>query len=157
MNKLKIAAVAVAVTVVVVGGLATFAQQTPIIGSNIGFIDEVAVLKSYPPAQILDEKQKVSTSELQKFVADAKFQIASANTNEKKKQLEESLTSQLNQKKKTLNEEYGKMFSSLQKEIFAVVKTTAKKKNLAIVLRRTSVIYGGTDVTQDVITGLNQK
>ena len=152
MSRLKIALVGLGF--VIVGGLTTFAQQMPL--SNIGFIDEAIVIKNYPQTKAIEEKQKNQIIELQKLAADARFQIASAKTDQEKKQLEETLTKQINQKKNSLDEEYAKMYSNLQKDIISIVKDTADKKNLAVVLKKDSVIYGGTDITQDIIKSFNK-
>jgi len=154
-NKIKIASTIAAFTIV--AGLSVFAQQTPIISSNIGFIDEAAVIKNHPQVKVLEENQKKATLELQKFAVDARYQIISEKIDENKKKLEETLTNQLNDKKKTMDTEYSKQILSIQKDIISTVKTIAQRKNIALVFKRDSIIYGGTDLTQDVIFSFNKK
>ncbi len=154
MNKFKFFIIAAVIVVAV--SLSSSAQNSTILASNIGFIDEGIVLKNYPDAQKMQEKQKNLTLELQKFATDAKYKIASAKNEKERKNLETKLTKELQSKKKSFDAEYQKIFNSVQKNVFDSIKTTAESKGLIIVLRRNSVIYGGTNITQDVIKHLKK-
>lgn len=54
-------------------------------------------------------------------------------------------------------EEIQKMKDKLEKDVEAVVQTVAKKKGLDMVVNKQLVLFGGTDITTDVVNELKNR
>lgn len=58
---------------------------------------------------------------------------------------------------KTKEEELTKGMPNLDQEILDAVKAVAEAKKLSVVVSQQAVLFGGTDITEDVITQMNKK
>jgi len=82
--------------------------------------------------------------------AQADFETKSAKMNDQEKSDYYQQTMQRLQQK---NEE---LMEPIEKSIQDAVKSVADKKGLAVVLEKGAVVYGGQDITQDVIKQLSK-
>ena len=58
----------------------------------------------------------------------------------------------MNLRKETIDKAYVKKISDVDKSITALIKT--KASNYDLILTKSSVLNGGTDITNEIITGL---
>lgn len=114
----------------------------------VGAIDMPKALFSHPKSKGAKEALQKFFEERQKDV-DSKF--GTKNLTEEEKQKAQMLMSkyeqEIAQKDKELTEQ-------LLTDIQASMKKIAAQKNLTVILDKTVVLYGGTDVTEDVIYDL---
>jgi outer membrane protein len=118
---------------------------------GVAYIDVNKVLNSYTKAQELAADLKVKEAELQKLIADAKKDIKLANISDKQ-QLEDKYNKELKEKQESYKQQYLNEFQDIQNTVESAVKTVAKNKNVSVVFNKTSVVLGGDDLTDDVIT-----
>ncbi len=75
----------------------------------------------------------------------------------KKKGLDQKKLDDLKkEKEKELGEMVAKIRDALRKRILLEVEKVAKSKNLYVVLERSARVWGGIDVTKDVLNNLNK-
>ena len=113
--------------------------------SNVGVVDMRQVYSQHPQTQSMQ-------SEMQKAAADAQkeFEEKSKNMNDQEKNDYYQQTMQrLQQKQQELTE-------PIEKDVEDKVKTVAQAKGLSVVLLKDTVVYGGTDITQDVVNKLSK-
>jgi outer membrane protein len=122
----------------------TMPQSTP--GpSEIGFVDE----------QSLDTSQKVKDANdtLAKFADDqraaAAVKLKNAKTDIDKQQIAADY-------QKAIADKQEQLLKPLVDQTKAVTATIAKGKNLLLVIDRADIVYGGTDITQDVQNALSK-
>ncbi|MDR7485865.1 MAG: OmpH family outer membrane protein [Armatimonadota bacterium] len=136
-------AVAVGLAVIIGVGLALVAPRvTPALGQSfsIGYVEMQRALDSHP-------RKASSERALQEFVQakQREFQERSKTmTPLQRQELDRQLQQQILEKRTEL-------LSGLDREIRAAVETVAKQAGVTVVLDRSVVLYGGTDLTGAVI------
>lgn len=120
----------------------------PAIGQSfsIGYVDMQKALDSHP-------RRAASERALQEFfqAKQREFQQRSKGMNAVQRQeLDRRLQQQFVEKREEL-------FSGLDKEVRQAVEKVAKDRAMSLVLDRTVVLYGGTDLTDAIIAQLSGK
>ena len=112
--------------------------------SNVGVVDyrQFTTLKIYTDVE----------AEMQTAVetAQKEFNEKSANMSEKEKQ------EYYQQTMERLQHQNPDLMEPVNKQIVDAVKAVADAKGLSVVLNKDTVVYGGTDITQDVIKKLSK-
>ena len=112
--------------------------------SNVGVVDyrQFTTLKLYTDVE----------AEMQTAVETAQKEIneKSANMSEKEKQ------EYYQQTMERLQHQNADLMEPVNKQIEDAVKAVADAKGLSVVLNKDTVVYGGTDITQDVIKKLSK-
>jgi outer membrane protein len=119
-------------------------------GLKIGVVDVQKVVQGYSKVNKLKAEEKAKIDDLKKFVVDAKSQVAKEPDSEKKKTLEEGFNKELNIRKNAIDQDYAQKLEVINKDITTIVTTVAKTKQINIVLTKTSVLYGGNDITAEI-------
>jgi outer membrane protein len=149
--------VAFALAVVMMGSssLASFADA-------IGTINLEKVIGSYDKAQGVMSDMKVREADIRKLQADFAKQLEDARkANAKSPVTSDALEKDLSGKLKVKLNEYRDWATAQQKavddELNLAIKTVAQRKGVDVVVSEGSVLLGGNNLTNDVITELNKK
>jgi len=134
-----------------------FAFNISAFAEEIGVIDINKILQGYSKSQSIKADAKIKKAELQKFVENARKSVQSAKTASQKKTLENKYNTELRQKLTVINAEQSKKVQEIQTNIFNAIKSIAAQKQISTVLTKESVIFGGQDLTDEVIKVLNEK
>ena len=106
--------------------------------SNVGVIDYRQFSQLPDVASIETQMQQASTD------AQKEFNEKSANMSDQEK------SDYYQQTQQRLQQKQQELFDPIQKSVEASVKSVAEAKGLTVVLDKSSVVYGGQDITQDV-------
>lgn len=119
------------------GGVASAAS------SAIGVIDYRQVLSQHPGGEAFKSQmqQEVTT-------AQADFEAKSASMNDEQK------AAYMQQTQQRLAQKEADLMEPILKQVEAAVKAVAEAKGLSVVITKEAVVYGGQDITQDVIKKL---
>mgnify|MGYP001415187003 CR=1 FL=1 len=134
--------------IILVAVLALFSMYSVAFAADekVGYIDDMAVLQQFPKFKQA-QQQLDAIGKKKSDVAKAAFD---KETDDKKKAvIVENL--QLDMR----NEE-AKLMTPILKEVNNVIAKVAKAKGITIVLNKGLVIYGGIDITNDVVTALKR-
>ena len=113
--------------------------------SSVGVVDFRQVMGQSSDLQDANTKMQLAVEE-----AKNEFESKSAGMSEEEKgNYYQQIQERLAQKQQSLIE-------PIQKKIEAEVKSVAEAKGLQVVIDKSSVVYGGTDITQDVIRKMAQ-
>ncbi|MBR2068685.1 MAG: OmpH family outer membrane protein [Candidatus Gastranaerophilales bacterium] len=104
--------------------------------------------KTIKQAQSAREKQ---TTEMLKWYDSASDEIQKQETKEKRDALIKKYEAQLTQKKKTIKDAYSKEISQADSQMDTVIAQKAKELGYSVVFRSDSVLFGGTDITAQVL------
>ena len=145
LQKKQVKIISVLIALVFVGSVVALALTQSGSGlasaasSNVGVVDYNQVMSQHPKVQS-------ASSEMQTAVQDAQkeFETKSANMSDQEKRDYYQQTQQRLQKNQELME-------PITKSVEESVKKVAEQKGLSVVLEKGAVVYGGTDITQDVI------
>lgn len=114
--------------------------------SDIGVVDQREVISSNGTmAMDYQKKLKETAEEMQKDF-DAKSQGMS---DEEKEKLFSDMQQQFNQKRTAIEKD-------MDDQVTGAVKSVASKKGLSLVVDKSAVIYGGTDITKEVSDTLSK-
>ncbi|MCS7201856.1 MAG: OmpH family outer membrane protein [Dictyoglomus sp.] len=114
--------------------------------TSIGYIDYLKVFSEYKETKELQIQIQKKQAEINKIIEEAK-----------KKGLDQKKLDELKREKdKELGEVIAKIRDTLRKKILLEVEKVAKSKNLSIVLEKSSRVWGGVDITKEVLENLNK-
>lgn len=143
--------------IIMVGILAlSILVSNSVLAEEIGIVDVSRIVNNYTKAQEVIAVLRIKESELQKFVTDARNDLKT-NTSADKKALEEKYSKELLQKSNAFKQEEIKQLSVIQEEIAQAIKKVADKKNIKSVFKKDSLILGANDLTNEVLMTLNTK
>lgn len=133
----SVAAMAVTSMGSLTGGVASAAS------SAVGVIDYRQVMSQHPGLE-------VANAQMQKEVetAQQEFEAKSAEMNDQQK------AEYYQQTQQRLAQKQADLIDPLSKQVEATVKSVAESKGLSVVIDKGAVVYGGQDITQDVIKKL---
>ena len=113
---------------------------------NVGIIDYTMVLNQHPEVENFQNQMNAAIEEIRKD-----FEEKSAGMTEQEKQ---DYYRQCNQR---LEQKRMELTEPLEKSVEDTIKKVADSKGLSVVIEKAAVVYGGTDITQDVISKLTKK
>jgi len=114
--------------------------------NSIGYVDYLKVFSEYKETKRMQVQIQQKQTEINKIIEDAK----------KKGLSEKDLNKLKSDKEKELGDLVSKIRDSLRKKILAEVEKVAKSKNLSVVLEKGARVWGGVDITKDVLNNLNK-
>ena len=115
-------------------------------GGNVGVIDYRQAMSQHPDLNNVEQQ-------MQNAIADVKreFEEKSVGMNDQEK------ADYYQQSQLRLQQKQQELVTPIEQSIQDTIKKVADTKGLQIVVEKTAVIYGGQDITQDVINRLGKK
>lgn len=141
---------------------------------SIGYVDIQKALDSHPDAEKANKEfQEFKNKDLKDFqekeqtALDEKLKKKFGNRDieslPKEEQMEAyKIFTEANEKfkklaEKKLNDKYDSLIAPLLSDLEKAIKDIGKKKNLTVILDKNVVLYGGIDITSEVIAALKSK
>ena len=118
---------------------------------SVAVVDVPAVVSASAKVQALKKDQQTKAQEIIKFIEKARKDVASITDANKKKAAEEKYNKELMAKKEKMDTDYAAKLKELDDSISNQIVEKAKADGYNIVLSKGIVLYGGTDITQEVI------
>lgn len=118
---------------------------------NVAVVDVQKVVGSSAQVKALKKEQQDKTQEVITYIDKARKDVAAVTDEKKKKELEEKYNKELLSKRESLEKEYAKKLAAIDKSISATIESQAKAGNYDLVLAKGVVLYGGKDITSEVI------
>lgn len=136
---------------VVVALLASFACKFTCCKNNIGVIDLQRVVAVSKDVANLRASRSTQIAELQKMADEANAKIEKIQDEKEKKAATEQYLAAIQAKKAEFDSAYNASLQASDNKIQGVIDTIAKKQDLNVILNKTSVVSGGTDITEAVV------
>lgn len=118
---------------------------------NVAVVDVQKVVGSSAQVKALKKEQQDKTQEVITYIDKARKDVAAVTDEKKKKELEEKYNKELLSKRENLEKEYTKKLAAIDKSISTTIEDQAKAGNYDLVLAKGVVLYGGKDITSEVI------
>lgn len=118
---------------------------------KVAVVDVPAVVNASARVQALKKDQQTKAQEIVKFIEKARKDVASISDANKKKSAEEKYNKELMAKKEKMDADYAAKLKELDALISNQIMEKAKADGYNLVLTKGIVLYGGTDITKDVI------
>ena len=117
---------------------------------TVAVIDVPVVVNASAQVQALKKDQQLKAEEIVKFVEKARKDVASISDTKKKQAAEEKYNKELQAKKEKMDIDYANKLKAIDESISSQIAAKAKANGYDIVLSKGIVLYGGTDITQEV-------
>ncbi len=134
------------VSMFIVSGLCNAA-----LAEGIAVVDVPAVVNASAQVQALKKDQQAKAQEIVKFVEKARKDVASITDANKKKAAEEKYNKELIAKKEKMDKDYAQKLQALDQSISEQINSKAKADGYDVVLSKGVVLYGGKDITDEII------
>ncbi len=122
----------------------TLAKAAP--APSVGIVDYLYLINNHPDTAKANEVLKTEQEQAKKD-----FEARSAGMDDKEKR---TLDLQLGQR---LEQKRQELLKPIVEEINAAIKEVCAAKGLSVVLGKNVVIYGGVDITEEILKKLNKK
>ena len=120
-------------------------------GLPVAIVDVPQVVAASSQVQNLKKEQQAKADEIIKFIEKARKDVASITDADKKKAAEEKYTKELQAKKQKMDTEYAEKLKAIDASISKKIAEQAKLKGYDIVLSKGIVLFGGDDITNEII------
>lgn len=118
---------------------------------TVAVVDVPQVVTSSAQVQALKKEQQAKAEELVKFIENARKDVASITDSSKKKAAEEKYSKELQTKKEKIELEYASKLKAIDASISKQIETQAKAQGYDVVLSKGVVLYGGKDITAEIV------
>lgn len=117
---------------------------------KVAVVDVNAVVSKSAQVQALKKEQQTKLQELQKWLNNARTDVAKQSTDENKQKLAKKYDAEFAKKQEAIKKNYATKLQAIDKSITATIATEAKAKNYNLVLSKGMVLYGGDDITASI-------
>lgn len=121
---------------------------------NIAVVDLQKVVSSSAAVKQLKQEHSKKMSELDKIVVNARGEIANEKDPAKVLLLEDKYTKEFNTKREALEKDYNSKLSVIEKNIKNEVAKKAQKNEYDYVFAKSVVLYGGKDITEELLNNI---
>ena len=118
---------------------------------KIGYVDVAKLLSSSKNLKAAETARENQTKDLLKWYDTAGADIQKQSTDAAKQAAIKKYEAQLTQKKKTIKDAYLKKVSEADNQLMSVITQKSKELGYDIVLRSDAILYGGTDITAQIV------
>lgn len=152
LEKKQVKLVSILIAIIFIGSVVAIAlTQTGNIASaasssSVGTIDYQQVMAAHPDIESLQSQMETAVADIKK-----EFDEKSAGMNDQEK------GDYYLQCQQRLAQKQEELLEPIRNAVDAAIKKVADKKGLAVVIDKAAVIYGGQEITADVIAELSKK
>jgi len=118
---------------------------------SIAVVDVNKVVLQSKQVQELKTEQETRVRELNQWLANVKADVESKLTNEEKQALVAEYNKQFAQKQNEIKAKYTEKLQAIEKNISELIAKTAEEKGYDIVLSKYITLYGGDDLTEEIM------
>ncbi|MBR1907345.1 OmpH family outer membrane protein [bacterium] len=138
-------------------GISNFAMSDTQPETNIAVVDVAKLIESSDKVKALKSEQAKNMEDLTKLAQNAKADIEKQSTEDNKEKLAKKYQETINQRRQTNAENYAKKLAVIDKDVDNLVKKKAQSSNYSLILAKSSVLYGGEDITDELAKEINKK
>ena len=124
--------------------------MSDIASSKIAVVDVPAIVAKSAQVKALKEEQTKKAQELKKWLDTVNADVQKQSTEANKQKLLKKYNEDLAKKKEANTKEYNQKLSAIDASISASIAVQAKAKGYDIVIAKSSVLYGGDDITSEI-------
>ena len=152
LEKKQIKFVSILIAVIFIGSVVALAlTQTGNIASaasssNVGIIDYQQAMSSHPDVQGIQSQMETAINDVRK-----EFEEKSAGMSDQEK------ADYYQQCQQRLAQRQQELVEPIKTKVDVAIKKVADKRGLSVVIDKMAVIYGGQDITQEVIAEFGKK
>ena len=120
-------------------------------GKKMAVVDIMAVVNKSAQVEALKNEQTAKTQELTKWLEVVQKEVKDEKDSKKQEELLQKYNAEFVQKREEIAKDYNEKLQAIDKDINDTIIKTAKRKGYKAVIAKGVVIYGGQDITEEVI------
>lgn len=118
---------------------------------NIAVVDLQQLVNSSSQVKLLKQEHAKKTKELDKIIVNARGEISNEKDPAKVLLLEDKYMKEFDSKKEALDRDYNTRLEAIEKNIKNEIAKKAQKDNIDYVFAKSVVLYGGKDITNELV------
>lgn len=118
--------------------------------SKIAVINVPQIIAASAQVKALKDEQAKKAKEIEKWLESANVDIKKQSTEAGKQKLLKKYNDELAKKKEVNIKEYTQKLSAIDANISSTIASQAKARGYDIVIAKSSVLYGGDDITAEI-------
>lgn len=136
-------------------------HSTPALAATMGFVDTQKIFTQYKDAQSSQSEFRKKAEAYQRELIERNAELQKAQKDGKSKAEMEKMTknfeTELKPKKQAVEALDKELSAKLKKRIEAAIAQVASAKNIPVVVDKQVILFGGQDLTEDVLQKLNTR
>lgn len=117
---------------------------------KIAVVDVPAIVTKSAQVKALKDEQAKKAQDLAKWLETVNADVKKQSTEANKQKLLKKYNEELAKKKEANTKEYTKKLAAIDASISSTIAAQAKAKGYDIVLAKSTVLYGGDDITAEI-------
>ena len=117
---------------------------------KIAVVDVPAIVAKSAQVKTLKDEQAKKAQDLAKWLETVNADVKKQSTEANKQKLLKKYNEELAKKKEANTKEYTKKLAAIDASISSTIAAQAKAKGYDIVLAKSTVLYGGDDITAEI-------
>lgn len=118
---------------------------------NIAVVDVNKVVGQSKRVQDLKNEQETKVRELNMWLAGVKVDVDSRKSDKEKQTLVAEYNKQFAQRQNEIRDNYTQKLKDIENEITELISKTAQEKGYDMVLSKYVVLFGGDDITEEIM------
>ncbi|MBQ4645953.1 MAG: hypothetical protein IJB79_01250 [Candidatus Gastranaerophilales bacterium] len=119
--------------------------------ASVAYVNVPKLLEASKVLKSAQDAQLKQTKDMLKWYDTASADIQKQTTKAGKDALIKKYEAQLTQKKKTIKDSYSKKVTQVDNQLNEIITSKAKAMGYTLVLRKDAVLFGGTDITSQIL------
>ena len=119
--------------------------------ASVAYVNVPQLLEASKVLKSAQDTQLKQTKDMLKWYDTASADIQKQTTKASKDALIKKYEAQLTQKKKTIKDSYSKKVTQVDNQLNEIITSKAKAMGYTLVLRKDAVLFGGKDITGDIL------
>jgi len=126
-------------------------MSIPVLAEGIAVVDLQHIVSASSQVKQLKNEHTKQIKELEKIIINARGEIANEKDAAKVLLLEDKYTREFNIKKEAIDADYNNKLVEIEKNIKLKIADQAKKLSYDYVFAKSVVLFGGSDITDEII------
>lgn len=119
--------------------------------AKVAYVNVPKLLAASKTLKAAQDAQMKQTKEMLTWYDKASADIQKQTTKAEKEALIKKYEAQLTQKKKTIKDAYAKKVNQVDTQLDTAITTKAKAMGYNLVFRKDALLFGGTDITNEIL------
>ena len=119
--------------------------------TKIAVVDVPSVVNKSAQVQALKKEQQTKMQDLEKWLKTVRADVEKQQTQEGKEKLVKKYDAEFAKKKEAIAKNYQTKLQAIDKSISETIAQQAKLKGYDMVITKNTVLYGGDDITADIM------
>ena len=120
-------------------------------GYRVAVVDVNAVVSKSNQVQALKKEQEAELKKLQEWLNTVRADVEKQQTKEGKEKLLKKYNEDFAKKQETIKKNYATKLQAIDQSISKTISDQAKAQNYNLILSKSSVLFGGDDITASII------